>query len=57
MADGSLKNYFQDNNIVAISDIDTRAIVRYIRDKGAMNCIISSETLDIEVLKEKLCQK
>ncbi|MGB3946385.1 MAG: glutamine-hydrolyzing carbamoyl-phosphate synthase small subunit [Bacteroidia bacterium] len=53
-SDGSLKNYFQDNNIVAISDIDTRAIVRYIRDKGAMNCIISSATLDIEVLKEKL---
>jgi carbamoyl-phosphate synthase small subunit len=51
---GSLKDYFETGNIVAISDVDTRAIVRYIRSKGAMNCIISSETLDIEILKEKL---
>ncbi|MBA3972571.1 MAG: glutamine-hydrolyzing carbamoyl-phosphate synthase small subunit, partial [Bacteroidetes bacterium] len=53
---GSLKDYFEKDNIVAISDVDTRAIVRYIRDKGAMNCIISSETLDIEILKEKLAK-
>jgi len=53
-SDGSLKDYFQNNNIVALSEVDTRAIVRYIRDKGAMNCIISSETLDIELLKTKL---
>ena len=51
---GSLKDYFINNNIVAVSDIDTRAIVRYIRDKGAMNCIISSETQDIDVLQKKL---
>ncbi len=55
-SEGSLKDYFIDNCIVAISDVDTRAIVRYIRDKGAMNCIISSETLDIEVLKKKLAK-
>jgi carbamoyl-phosphate synthase small subunit len=53
-SEGSLKDYFIKDGIVAISDVDTRAIVRYIRDKGAMNCIISSETLDIGVLKEKL---
>jgi carbamoyl-phosphate synthase small subunit len=51
---GSLKDYFTEGNIVAISDVDTRAIVRYIRDRGAMNCIISSETLDLDVLKQKL---
>ncbi|MFL5762622.1 MAG: glutamine-hydrolyzing carbamoyl-phosphate synthase small subunit [Bacteroidia bacterium] len=51
---GSIKDYFEQGNIVAISDVDTRAIVRYIRSKGAMNCIISSETLDIALLKEKL---
>jgi len=55
-SDGSLKDYFEDAGIVAISDVDTRAIVRYIRDKGAMNCIISSETLDIDMLKEKLAK-
>lgn len=55
-SDGSLKDYFLKDGIVAISDVDTRAIVRYIRSKGAMNCIISSETLDIDVLKEKLAK-
>lgn len=53
-SDGSLKDYFENDNVVAISDVDTRAIVRYIRDKGAMNCIISSETSAIEELKEQL---
>lgn len=53
-SNGSLKDYFLRDKIVAVSDIDTRAVVRHIRDKGAMNCIISSETLDIETLKEKL---
>ncbi|MCA0431570.1 MAG: glutamine-hydrolyzing carbamoyl-phosphate synthase small subunit [Bacteroidetes bacterium] len=53
-AQKDLQTYFEENNIVSISDVDTRAIVRYIRDKGAMNCIISSETLDVEALKAKL---
>ena len=50
----SLEDYFKNDGIVAISDVDTRAIVRYIRDKGAMNCIISSENTDIEALKALL---
>lgn len=50
-ADGSLQNYFEENGIVGISDVDTRQVVRYIRDKGVMNCLISSETEDIEALK------
>jgi carbamoyl-phosphate synthase small subunit len=52
----SLQNYFERDNMVGISDIDTRELVRYIRDKGAMNAIISSDELDIEVLKGKLAQ-
>lgn len=47
----SLQEYFEKNNIVAISDVDTRALVRHIRDKGAMNCVISSVEYDIEKLK------
>jgi len=39
---------------VAISDVDTRAIVRHIRNKGAMNAIISSEIDDLEELKQQL---
>jgi carbamoyl-phosphate synthase small subunit len=52
----SLQEYFENDGIVAISDVDTRAIVRYIRDKGAMNCIISSDNTDIEALKSLLAK-
>lgn len=52
----SLQAYFEENGIVSISDVDTRAIVRYIRDKGAMNCIVSSDNLDIEDLKKQLAK-
>jgi carbamoyl-phosphate synthase small subunit len=53
-ASESIQDYFQDENIVGISDIDTRSLVRHIRNKGAMNAIISSEILDLEELKQKL---
>ncbi|TZF81198.1 glutamine-hydrolyzing carbamoyl-phosphate synthase small subunit [Pedobacter sp. BS3] len=52
----SIQDYFQEENIVGISDVDTRSLVRHIRDKGAMNAIISSEILDVEVLKQKLAE-
>nr|WP_294894773.1 glutamine-hydrolyzing carbamoyl-phosphate synthase small subunit [uncultured Pedobacter sp.] len=55
-ADQSIQDYFQDENVVGISDVDTREIVRHIRDKGAMNAIISSEILDIEELKARLAK-
>lgn len=50
----SLNDYMLDDEKVGIADVDTRALVRHIRSKGAMNCIISSENVDIEVLKAKL---
>jgi carbamoyl-phosphate synthase small subunit len=53
-AQGSLEEYLIQNNIVAIECIDTRALVAHIRTKGAMNCIISSETEDVEALKKQL---
>ena len=52
----SIQDYYIDENMVAISDVDTRALVRHIRDKGAMNGIISSEIMDIQTLKVKLNQ-
>lgn len=55
-AQRSLQEYFEKDNIVSISDVDTRAIVRYIRDKGAMNCVISSETTDVDKLKAVLAK-
>lgn len=53
-ASGSLNGLMEESNTVGISDIDTRALVRHIRSKGAMNCIISSENLDPEFLKNEL---
>ncbi len=54
MATESIQDYFLHESLVGISDVDTRAIVRHIRSKGAMNAIISSETLDIQALKAQL---
>lgn len=53
-SDASLQEYFERDNLVGISDIDTRKLVRHIRDKGAMNAIISSEELEVEKLKAKV---
>ena len=39
----SLQQYLEKNNMVGIADVDTRMLVRYIRSKGAMNALISSE--------------
>ena len=55
-ADGSLQNYFEKAGIVGISGVDTRQIVRHIREVGVMNCIISSEILDVEELKKELAK-
>jgi len=54
MADGSLQEYFEKQNVVAIDGVDTRALVAHVRTQGAMNCIISSENTDIESLKAAL---
>lgn len=55
-AKGSLQDYLVENNIVAIEDVDTRSLVAHVRTKGAMNCIISSEILDLEQLKAELAK-
>ncbi|MFN8276755.1 MAG: glutamine-hydrolyzing carbamoyl-phosphate synthase small subunit [Chitinophagales bacterium] len=50
----SLQQYFERLGVVGISDVDTRALTVHVRRAGAMNCIISSETTDIEQLKKQL---
>ncbi|MDX1278287.1 glutamine-hydrolyzing carbamoyl-phosphate synthase small subunit [Oceanihabitans sediminis] len=54
IADASLEEFLNDNNLFAISDVDTRALVRYIRDNGAMNAVISTEVDNLEELKKQL---
>jgi len=55
-ADGSLEDFLDKNNLLAISDVDTRALVSYIRDNGAMNAVITTEVDDIEKLKKQLSE-
>ncbi len=54
LADSSLQDFLEKHNLLAISDVDTRALVSYIRDNGAMNALISTEIDDIDALKKKL---
>jgi carbamoyl-phosphate synthase small subunit len=56
MATESIQDYFEGGDLVGISAVDTRAIVRHIRDKGAMNCIISSENTDVDKLRQQLAK-
>lgn len=53
-SDGTLEDYFKKQDKVAISDVDTRAVVSYIRDKGAMNAVISTKVDDMQALKKIL---
>lgn len=55
-ATSSLQKYLEEQNIVAIEDVDTRALVTAVRTKGAMNCIISSENTDVEQLRAELAK-
>lgn len=54
IAEGSLQEYFEQQNVVAIEGVDTRALVAHVRTQGAMNCIISSDNTDVEQLKADL---
>ena len=53
---GTLQDYLVRDHVVGICDLDTRALVRHIRKNGAMNCIISSDNLDVEALKAQLAK-
>ena len=55
-AHGSLENFFEANDLFAISDVDTRALVSYIRENGAMNAVISTDIENIEALKKQLSE-
>lgn len=52
-ANGDLAEYLKSNNIVALAGIDTRALVRRIRQQGAMKGVLSTEDLNDESLINK----
>ncbi|MDN6279921.1 MAG: glutamine-hydrolyzing carbamoyl-phosphate synthase small subunit [Psychroflexus sp.] len=53
-SDSSLLEFMDQHQLNAVSDIDTRALVRHIRKNGAMNAVIGKASLGMDVLKEKL---
>lgn len=55
-ATDSLLNYLEENKLVAISDVDTRALVNYIRDNGAQNAVITTEIDRLDELQKQLQQ-
>ncbi|MBD3864519.1 glutamine-hydrolyzing carbamoyl-phosphate synthase small subunit [Olleya marilimosa] len=55
-SNGSLEDFLNKHNLLAISDVDTRALVSYIRDNGVMNAIISTDVDNIDSLKQQLAQ-
>jgi carbamoyl-phosphate synthase small subunit len=52
-AEESLEGYLKRWNVVAIEGIDTRSLVRHIRDKGAMRACISTIDTDETSVVEK----
>lgn len=50
----NLFDFFAQQNKVAISDVDTRALVIYIREHGAQNALITTEVNKIDELKAQL---
>jgi carbamoyl-phosphate synthase small subunit len=52
----SLEDYFTKQHLLCISDVDTRGLVSYIRDNGAMNSVICTDDTPIEELKAMLAK-
>lgn len=53
-SESNLYDYFEKQNLICISDVDTRALVSYIRDNGAQNAVICTDDTSIEELKKEL---
>ncbi|MBV9217359.1 MAG: glutamine-hydrolyzing carbamoyl-phosphate synthase small subunit [Acidobacteria bacterium] len=53
----SLQDYLKENNIVGIEHVDTRALVRHIRDKGAMRAGISTVEVNAPTLLAKVLEQ
>jgi carbamoyl-phosphate synthase small subunit len=53
-SESNLYDYFEKQNLICISDVDTRALVSYIRDNGAQNAVICTDRTSVEELKKQL---
>ena len=55
-SEGTLRDYLTRHNIVAIGDIDTRALTKKLRSAGVMRGLIATGTVDPAALVEKARQ-
>ncbi len=55
-AQGDLSGYFEKHNIIAVEEIDTRALTKHIRVRGAMKGIMSTDDPNPESLVRKARQ-
>jgi carbamoyl-phosphate synthase small subunit len=53
-ASQSLVDYLDENHILAVEGIDTRALTRHLRVSGAMRAIISTEVFDLDELSRRM---
>lgn len=50
-SEGSLADYFRANDVVALSEIDTRRLTRHLRDRGAMPIAMGSDIAESELVE------
>jgi len=50
----SLIDYLKENKILAVEGVDTRALTRHLRVRGAMKAVISTKDFDPQSLERKL---
>ncbi|MGM0635595.1 MAG: glutamine-hydrolyzing carbamoyl-phosphate synthase small subunit [Bacteroidota bacterium] len=55
--DESLEDFLKRHQLIAVSDVDTRALVEHIRVNGAMNAVISTRVDELDQLKIELDQQ
>ncbi|MFT3687320.1 MAG: glutamine-hydrolyzing carbamoyl-phosphate synthase small subunit [Phycisphaerales bacterium] len=55
-SESNLYDYFEKQNLICISDVDTRALVSYIRDHGAQNAVICTDGTAVSELKQLLAK-
>ena len=53
-SESNLYDYFEKQNLICISSVDTRALVSYIRDHGAQNAVICTDGTAVSELKQLL---
>ena len=53
-SDMSLPDYLRERGVVAIEGVDTRALVRHVRDAGAQRAVLSTEDASVESLLAKV---